>query len=188
MLNDSESSEHSKTLGPYGLEANNCSEQGLDPDDRPIHQSTGMVASKPASPRRSASLASWNVAAMHAAFIVLGWVVFAWSWIIVLSRPIQTGNLWWLMGAASILAPALTLAWIMHNVGINRRKGPRRAGRATPLVYDLDFHGHRIDADWDFLRTAQCIEIGLNDEGVKWYRAVPAISSVSASAHQAREP
>ena len=121
---------------------------------------------------------------MHTAFIVLGWVAFAGSWIIVLSRPIQTGNLWWLMGAASVLIPALTLAWIMHNVGINRRKGPRRAGRVTPLVYDLDFHGHRIVADWDLLRTAQCIEIGLNDAGEKWYRAVPVIAMESVPANR----
>ena len=119
---------------------------------------------------------------MHAAFVALGWVAFVWSWIVVLSRPMETGNLWWLMGVASVLAPAITLAWIMHNVGIHRRKGPRRAGRTTPLAYDLDFHGNRIDADWDLLRTAQCIEIGLTDAGVKQYRAVavPALASTPA--------
>lgn len=136
----------------------------------------------PPSPRQSAALPSWRVVLTHIVFIVLGWVLFAWSWIIVLSRPIQTGNLWWLMGAASVLLPLITLAWIIHNVGINKRKGPRRAGRATPLVYEVDFHGRRIVADWNLLRTARTIEIGLGDDDIKWYLAIPSPTPASKPA------
>lgn len=174
MLNDNESYKQSKESSACELQVNNCLGQKSNSVDLSNMQPTSTMMDKPVSPRRSASLGSWRIVLMHAIFIALGWILFAWSWVLVLSRPIQTGNLWWLMGIASVLVPAITMAWIMHNVGINRRKGPRRAGRETPLVYEQDFHGHRIDADWDSLRAAQCVAIGLNDEGVKWYRAVRA--------------
>ena len=143
------------------------------------------VIDSPVPPQRSAALGSWHVAATHALFIVLGWGMFAWSWVTVLSRPVQIENLLWLMGGAGVLVPAITLAWIMHNVGINRRKGPRRSGRATHLVYELDFHGRRIIADWDLLRSVQRIEISLNEDGTKRYRASPASPSNASSAQAA---
>lgn len=107
---------------------------------------------------------------LHALLVALGWVLFVWSWRRVTAGSPEAGELRALMVAAAIVVPVLTLSWVAHNVGIHRRKGPRRSLREVQAHYDRDFNGRVIDADWTRLADARRITIVL-DGGHKRYVA-----------------
>lgn len=109
----------------------------------------------------------------HATLIVLGWVLFAWSWQRVTAARPEAGELRVLMLGALVLVPVLTLGWVMHNLGIYRRKGPRRSVRQTDRPYRQDFNGRRIDADWAALGTARRVVIELDGDAKRYAAGEP---------------
>lgn len=96
---------------------------------------------------------------LHALVITAGWLIFAWSWHRVTAGRPELGELRLLMLGALVVVPPLTLGWVAHNVGIHRRKGPRRSVPAVALRYDTDFNGRHIEADWSRLTRARRIDI-----------------------------
>lgn len=134
----------------------------------------------PATPRNHALASRWHVLG-HVLAVTLGWVLFFWSWWLVLGQPRDTQDLRNLIIGAAIIAPTLTLAWVLHNLGIHRRKGPRRASAVVPLVYASDFNGRRIQADWVALQQARSVVIEcVQDE--KRYLALTPWSAAPAAA------
>jgi len=129
------------------------------------------MSSTSRTPRRSGLASRWH-ALLHALVLVAGWCLFAGSWWLVLDQPRDTAGLGHLVLGAVIVMPAITLAWIAHNLGIHRRKGPRRAVAPVPLRYDVDFNGRRIEADWPTLQDARTVVIERGD-GVKRYVSRP---------------
>lgn len=123
------------------------------------------------TPQRGALASRWQVLG-HFLAILAGWVIFAWSWWLVSAQPLATHELRNLIVGATIIMPALTAAWVLHNVGIYRRKGPRRAAAPVPLRYDVDFNGRRIVADWPTLQRARTVVIE-RGEGVKRFVCEP---------------
>lgn len=129
------------------------------------------MSKSPPTPRREGLASRWHVL-LHALVLVAGWGLFAGSWWLVLQRPRDTAGLSQLVIGAVIVMPAITLAWIAHNIGIHRRKGPRRGVAPVPLRYDVDFNGRRIEADWPALQNARTVVIERGD-GVKRYVSGP---------------
>lgn len=97
-----------------------------------------------------------------------GWLSWAGLWLWALSASGLPAPLQVLLVATLVLAPALTLAWVAHNVGVYLRKGPRRKGGLPQPPPLRDAHGRRIEADWRALRRAGWIEVDVRD-GVKCY-------------------
>ena len=97
----------------------------------------------PAVPR----LQAWR-RLVHIALVALGWLLFAWSWHRVSVNGPEIAELRWLMLSAVLVVPVLTLSWVAHNVGIHRRKGPRRSVPAVTTHLERDFNGRRLEADW----------------------------------------
>lgn len=119
---------------------------------------------------------------LHALVIAAGWLLFAWSWHRVTADKPELGELRLLMLGALAVVPPLTLGWVAHNVGIHRRKGPRRSVPAVAMRYDTDFNGRRIDADWARLAQARRIDIVV-DGGHKRFVAddrLPAVMRPAA--------
>ncbi len=112
------------------------------------------AAADPVDPR-------WKRRLVHALLIAFGWAVFVWGWQRVTAARPEIGELRLLFVGALLLVPVLTLSWVAHNVGIYRRKGPRRASRSVALQYDRDFNGRHIRADWGSLQAARRIDIGV---------------------------
>ena len=117
---------------------------------------------------------------VHAAANLLGWIAFFWSWAVVLGRPHETADLWWLIIGSALLFPLLTIGWIRHNVMIFRRRGPRRASRAVPLQYAVDFNGRHIEADWPHLASARIVTIETIGTVKRFLPAVPYTGSAVA--------
>jgi hypothetical protein len=107
----------------------------------------------------------------HGLALLAGWGLFFWSWHLVTAGRPEFGELSVLIAGAALVVPVLTLSWIVHNVGIHRRKGPRRAVPSADMKYVADFMQRRVEADWWMLARARCIEITLDDD-VKRYRAM----------------
>ncbi|MCC7151496.1 MAG: hypothetical protein IT501_05800 [Rubrivivax sp.] len=114
----------------------------------------GQVGRKPAQAPLSLRQRVW-----HTLLVLAGWVLFAWSWQRVTADRPELGELRWLMMGALIVVPLLTLAWVAHNVGIHRRKGPRRSVPVVEVRYEADFNGRSIEADWTALAQARRVDI-----------------------------
>jgi hypothetical protein len=117
-------------------------------------------------------LASRLQALAHGVAILAGWWLFFWFWWGVAGQPWESVDLQRLVIAAAVGFPLVTGGWIVHNRGIYKRRGPRRAIPPGPMLYDADFNGRRVDSDWAALQAERRIEISL-DGDVKRYRAAP---------------
>ena len=111
---------------------------------------------------------------LHILVVVIGWVLFIWSWGRVLMRP----SLDWKPAALLILCgliffPIVTSAWVQHCRQIFRRKGARGAGNHPELHYDSDWNGRTVRADWPALQDAQLIVIRNDATEKKFHLAQP---------------
>lgn len=113
----------------------------------------------------------------HVLLIALGWLLFAWSWHRVTASGPEIGELRWLLLAAVLVVPVLTLGWVAHNVGIHRRKGPRRSVTAVNAQHRVDFNGRQVDADWPLLQTARCIDIVLERDRKRFVATTPPLQT-----------
>ncbi|MCI1193103.1 hypothetical protein MOJ79_14765 [Calidifontimicrobium sp. SYSU G02091] len=116
----------------------------------------------PPDPTRPAGLRSPLHAVGHVVLVVLGWAGFVWLWSLVLVRPWESADLRGLIVGTLVVAPTLTVAWIVHNVGIYRRRGPRRSVPAVTWRYERDYNEREIVADFVALRDARAVVIDVD--------------------------
>lgn len=90
-------------------------------------------------------------------FIAVWWLV--WRHFPAQTDPV-TDLLW--LGVFSLLTTLITALWVLHNISLYRRKGPRRSVPSAFWDYSHDVAGRPVDADFDALRTAQVVTIELD--------------------------
>lgn len=111
---------------------------------------------------------------VHLVLLIVGWSAYAAAWIrIGTDEAARVGGvaLFWLLAGALLLSPAITLYWVIHNLGIFQRKGPRTAVRTLEHRYERDWLGREIRADWAQVSRAAVVAIEVG-EGIKHYRSV----------------
>jgi hypothetical protein len=118
----------------------------------------------------STRLSGWPQRLLHLAAVALGWSLFVWGWYDVLGQPWDTTALRWLVLGSLVVLPAMTAAWIFHNVGIYRRKGPRTGVRPVDATYAHDWNGRPVAADFTALADASIVVIDIEGER-KVYRS-----------------
>lgn len=91
-------------------------------------------------------------------------------WFRVAARPWDSGDLVVLIAGSLFALPTVTLLWVVHNIALHRRKGPRSHSVLLPADYAKDWNGREVKADWSALRTARIVVIEVVD-GDKHYRA-----------------
>lgn len=108
---------------------------------------------------RPALSGPWHVL-WHAIIVAFGWSLFGglW-WLVLLQETYPLANLFWLLGGAVVLLPAITLYWVIHNRGIYARKGPRRQVQVAATAYTHDWSGRPVIASFDQLGHARHIVI-----------------------------
>ena len=109
----------------------------------------------------------------HALIVVAGWALFAYWWGRVIPQvDARDVTFALLFGGLTALATALvTLLWVRYNLGIFRRKGPRK--RLVPIAEDCgkDALGRRIAGPGpECLRTARLVVVSVDGE-TKTYEA-----------------
>ncbi len=128
-----------------------------------------------------AALASPGRALAHFIGVASGWVLFVLGWQRVAARPWDSHELWVLIVASSLVLPTLTVIWIVHNVGLYRRRSSRRRqARAVEARYESDWTGRVIEARWSGLAQANRIYIDVGTQS-KRYRAVSGGTLTGAS-------
>jgi hypothetical protein len=70
---------------------------------------------------------------------------------------------------ATLFFPLVTVSWVLHNLGIYRRLGPRRSVN-TVLYAAQDIHGRPVAADWAVLQAARDVVVDCSG-AVKQFRA-----------------
>ena len=115
-------------------------------------------------------LRGWPQRLLHLAALVVGWALFFWGWYDVLGQHWDTTALIWLIVGSLVLLPMMTIAWVLHNVGIHRRKGPRTGLRKVDETYRHDWNGREISADFAALARANVVVIDVEGKR-KVYRA-----------------
>lgn len=112
-----------------------------------------------------APLKHWWQKVLHSLAIVGGWALFCYWWYVVVYGTWTTDELKLLIFGSLIVAPALTLYWVLHNIALFRIKGQRRTVREVPHVYHRDWNGAAVLADWPALRRARYVTVDLVDAG-----------------------
>jgi hypothetical protein len=100
--------------------------------------------------------------------ILGGWLVFGWSWMRVARETSPDTVLWGVgaIGAITVLVIATTAWWIVHNIRIYKKKGPRRSVPIAMPGYRQDFLGRELDGDWSLLRRSSVVVV-LAEDGRK---------------------
>ena len=129
-------------------------------------------------------LRGWPQRLLHLAALVVGWGLFFWGWHDVLGQHWDTTALIWLIVGSLVLLPAMTIAWVLHNVGIHRRKGPRTGLRKVDETYRHDWNGREIAADFAALAHANVVVIDVEGKR-KVYRAGGILPKVQWAVTQA---
>lgn len=132
----------------------------------------------PGARTRAASLSGWPQRLAHTVVVVAGWALFVWGWLEVLGRPWDSEALSWLIVGSLVVLPTITIAWILHNLGIHRRKGARTGVPRIDESYPRDWNGREVVADWPALAHARLITVELDGE-----RKVYRMAKEGATAH-----
>jgi len=118
----------------------------------------------------STPLRGWPQRLLHVVALAVGWGLFVWGWHDVLGQQWNTTALIWLIAGSLVLLPAMTIAWVLHNVGIHRRKGPRTGVRKVDESYRHDWNGREICADFAALTHSNVVVVDVEGKR-KMYRA-----------------
>jgi len=103
-----------------------------------------------------------------------GWVIFVWAWIHVSHRTPLATLLWGVAAVAviTLVALSVTVWWVVHNLRIHRRKGPRKSVTLAMPDYRSDFLGRSLDADWSLLRRSSVVVVQVDDQGKRFIAGV----------------
>jgi hypothetical protein len=103
-----------------------------------------------------------------------GWIVFGWAWIHVGGHTSLPTALWGIAAVAviAVVTLSVTVWWVVHNLRIHRRKGPRRSVPIAMPDYRSDFLGRSLDADWGLLRRSSVVVVRIDDQGKRFLAGV----------------
>ena len=118
---------------------------------------------------------------LHVVIVIAGWAFFFWGWWrVVTGDPMRPAVISALIIVTVVVAPLLTMYWVLHNRDIYRRKGQRLSGRKAEDAYREDWVGRLVHARFDKLRDSHLIVIR-NTPDDKYYMT-------QADALSTREP
>lgn len=126
---------------------------------------------------------------LHLVGVLAGWGVFGYWWYLVAIGDWDQTDVALIIFVTLIVSPTLTVGWVLHNLGIFRRKGPRMDQPKVDLEYAQDWNGRTVQADWARLRDAPVIAVTV-DGPHKRYRddfrpATPATPAVEIAVGEA---
>ena len=113
---------------------------------------------------------------VHLLALLAGWALFFYWWYEVAVQDWNRTQVALIIFVTLLVAPTLTAAWVLHNLSMFRRKGPRLGVRKVPLEYPRDWNGREVVADWAALGAADLVEVTVQD-GRKFYRAVHPVAA-----------
>lgn len=113
-------------------------------------------------------LDGWPRRIVHAAFLAAGWFLFFYWWYEVAVQDWNRTTIALIIFVTLIVVPAITVGWVVHNLSLFRRKGPRLQGPPVSTEYSRDWNGRTIVADWRRLGDEAHVVVTV-DDGRKFY-------------------
>ncbi len=107
---------------------------------------------------------------LHALIVACTWALFFYWWSIVLPATRLSDATWAIFAilAVSLCTVALTLGWVRYNLGIYRRKGPRRKIPDVSERVSADVLGRDlVHGGWEALRASPLITVAVDGENRK---------------------
>lgn len=107
---------------------------------------------------------------LHALIVVCTWVLFFYWWSGVLPTTLLSDAALTILAilVVSLCTGVLTLGWVWYNLGIYRRKGPRRKIPDVPEVFAMDALGRElVHAGWEAQRVSRLITVSVDGENRK---------------------
>lgn len=117
-------------------------------------------------------LAGWLQRLLHVLLLVGGWGLFFYWWYLVAIRDWDRTLIALVILVTLLVAPAVTLGWVAHNINIFRRKGPRLGAPQVTFDYRSDWNGREVDADWKSLAEEPVVVVSVEGSR-KRYAAAP---------------
>jgi hypothetical protein len=108
----------------------------------------------------------------HVLVAIFGWGLFVYWWNQVLpdldSRDPVIALLF--IGATILATVLVTVLWVRYNIGIFRRKGPRKSLTRVIENHDTDFLGRRIERPPgpESLKTARLVVVSVEGDAKKY--------------------
>ncbi len=125
---------------------------------------------------RRPRLKSTLVMLSHIILVGLGWALFFYFWVKVLGRDLATAKHAALLILIGLLvAPLITLFWVLHNKWIYQRKGARGRGYTPLETYDKDWSGRSVFAEFPLLKRTRYVDV-IPAETAKLYKPFRRIS------------
>ena len=107
----------------------------------------------------------------------MGWALFAWWWWLVIQRTSgdEVAFTMAFLALSLVVVVVVTALWVVHNVGIFRRKGPRRTVRERVVdpLHDTLGRDLTMRAGREALHESPVVRITLDGER-KIYQAANA--------------
>jgi len=104
---------------------------------------------------------------LHALLAVLTWILFISWWNQVIPQvTVEDASMAFLVIFLTFLiCSVLTLLWVRHNVGIFRRKGPRKNLPPVSEERETDYLGRKLDhPGYDFLKDAPLVIVSREED------------------------
>jgi hypothetical protein len=108
--------------------------------------------------------------ALHVLLVLCVWALFFYWWGLVLptTSPAEAARALLYILSICLLAALLTVGWVRYNLGIYRRKGPRRSVTEVRETFDADALGRKIaHPGLDALRSARQVTVSVTAENGK---------------------
>jgi len=107
----------------------------------------------------------------HASLVILTWILFVYWWNQVIPQiTVADASMAFLVIFLTFLiCSVLTLLWVRYNVGIFRRKGPRKNLPSVSEERESDYLGRRLDhPGYDFLKGAPFVVVSREEDRKKF--------------------
>jgi hypothetical protein len=107
----------------------------------------------------------------HALIAVLTWVLFIawWNQVIPQVTTEDASLAFFVIFLTILICSVLTLLWVRYNVGIFRRKGPRKTLPSVPEECEADHLGRRLDhPGYEFLKSSPLVVVSREEDRKKF--------------------
>ena len=104
---------------------------------------------------------------LHALIAVLTWILFIawWNQVIPQTSTGDASVAFFVIFLTILICSVLTLLWVRYNVGIFRRKGPRKTLPSVSEECEADHLGRRLDhPGYEYLKSSPLVVVSREED------------------------